>query len=84
MEIHNPPRNLDRIDEVWLFISSDETGEGLCAFSTQDGIMPMVSADMANVDRLRGLAKRMAKLAGKTIKLIKMSVREEVEEYGPC
>ncbi len=45
--------------------------------------MPFVCADKARMESLKPLAIKMAKLGNKKIKLIRLSVREELEEYVP-
>lgn len=83
MIIDSPPNHLQRIDEVWAFISSDETGEGLCAVPTEMGLMPMIAADKARLESLIRMAPQVARMTGKTIKLIKLSTREELQEFQP-
>lgn len=69
-----------RIDAIWAFISSDEEGEGVCAFLTPDGVwLPLVCADETRVDSLRQAAHEMGIASGKAIKLVKFSLREEIE-----
>jgi hypothetical protein len=75
----------DRIDEIYAFISSDETGEGVVAMTLADGsTIPMIGADMARVNDLRKVAQQIADVMHIRIKLIKLSVREEVEEIAPA
>lgn len=76
---------IHRIDEVYCFISSDETGEGIIGATReilgQTVFMPFVCADKARMESIKPMAKQIAKESGKKIKLIKLSVREEIEEY---
>jgi hypothetical protein len=74
----------DCIDEMYAFISSDETGEGVVAMLLQDGTqLPMIGADMERIDSLREIAQAIATHSRMKIKLIKLSVREELEEINP-
>lgn len=81
----NHKNELQRIDELFAFVSSDQDGEGLIAQTVmiqgQNVFMPFVCADKARMESLKILAKKMAKESGKKIKLIRLSVREEIEEY---
>jgi hypothetical protein len=77
----NPPR---RIDEMWAFISSDATGEGVCAMTHTSGYwLPMICADMLRVESLMPVARALATQTNKKIKLIKLTVREEIMEITP-
>jgi hypothetical protein len=76
---HDPPKTLLRIDEVFVFIASDEDGEGVPAFMAGSVAMPLVCADKERVDSLRDIAKRLAKESGNKITLCRFSVREELE-----
>lgn len=81
----NHPNQLKRIDEVYAFVSVDEKGEGIIGQTVQlrgDIVfMPFVCADKARMESLKPLAKEIAKESGRKIKLIRLSVREEIEEY---
>jgi hypothetical protein len=73
---------VDRIDNIWAFISSDESGEGVVAMFTQDiGWVPMIAADEARMISIKPIAQAIAKDQQKKIKLIRLTTREEVEEY---
>lgn len=67
------------IEHIWAFIAEDEQGEGVCGFLGPDGWMPLIAADQARVESLRRVAKDIKATSGKTIKLVKFSLREEVE-----
>lgn len=81
----NHPNELQHIDELYVFISSDKTGEGVVGHTVTlmgDRIfMPFVCADKERMESLKPLAKKIAKESGKKVKLIRLSVREEIEEY---
>jgi hypothetical protein len=81
----NHPNHLERIDELFAFVSCDEKGEGIVGKTMQimgrDVFMPFVCADKARMESLKPLAKKIAKESQKKIKLIRLSIREEIEEY---
>lgn len=76
-----------RINEIHAFISEDENGEeGICAFSSNGMMMPMICADKKRLDQCRPLAEDLAR-HGHKIKLVKFTERVEVEDvhatHGP-
>lgn len=84
MIIDAPPNYLKKIEEVWMFVSVDEGGEGVCSAELIPGVLvPLLGADKARVDDLIPVARMMANRGGKKIKLIKFSVREEIMEIEP-
>jgi hypothetical protein len=84
-ELHFPPNQLLRIDEVYLFVSSDETGEGVCAAPLlgPGTVVPLVAADKARMESLLPWARKLARASGKKIKLIKFTTRDELMEIIP-
>jgi hypothetical protein len=81
----NPPNELLRIDEVCLFVSVDETGEGVCAgpLFGPGTLVPLIAADEARLQSLIPMARRIAQASGKTIRLIKLTTRTELMQIGP-
>jgi hypothetical protein len=81
----NHPNELLRIDEVYAFVSVDQNGEGIVGHTVQmmgqTVFMPFVCADKSRMESLKPAAKKIAKESGKKIRLIRLSVREEIEEY---
>jgi hypothetical protein len=71
---------LPRIEHIWAFLSVDEGGEGVVSMTTKFGHMPMVAADEMRVKQLRPIAQAVAAQTGVRIRLVKFTVREEVEE----
>lgn len=71
------------IENVWLFISSDETGEGIIGMTMGNTFMPLIAADAARLESLRPHARGIAQHTGKTVKLIKFTTREEIETITP-
>lgn len=83
---HNPPNHIERIDRIWLVISGDEHGEGVCGLQTPTGWIPLVVADERLLPKIRQAAKGLARVGGlgKTVKLIEMSVRRDLETFQPA
>jgi hypothetical protein len=84
--ILNPPNTLERIDQVWAAVSVDEFGEGLCAINIRGQWMPLIAADEARLEDIRRWAKHLAATeayTGKTIRIIRLSNREELETITP-
>jgi hypothetical protein len=83
--VHNPPNQQLRIDEVWLFVSIDETGEGVCAAQLMGAgsLIPLIAADEERLKAMMPVARRIAKESGKQVKLIKLSERTELMTIQP-
>jgi hypothetical protein len=81
----NHKNELLKIEEVYIFASSDKDGEGILGQTIEmmgkPIFMPFVCADKKRMESLKPLAKKIAKESGKKVKLIRLSVREEIEEY---
>ncbi len=82
---HSPPNHLETIDHLWLVISEDATGEGVVAAPIMGQLsVPLIAADDARVESIKRLARTVARnFPGKKLKLIKFSMREEVEDIEP-
>jgi hypothetical protein len=73
-----------RIEQVWAFVSDDAEGEGVVAAMTKGGAwLPLVGADMERVEALRPIAQMIASDSGKPIRVLRFSVREELELIEP-
>jgi hypothetical protein len=83
--VHAPRNELQRIDEVYLFVSMDETGEGVCAGPVlgPGTLVPLIAADKARMEQLIPWAKKLAEMSGKQVKLIKLSQRSELMTFQP-
>lgn len=84
--VHAPKNHLLRIDNIWAFVSVDADGnEGVCAAPLWRGgdPIPMIAADEARLANLIPLAEAMTKMAGMTIRLIRLHNREEVRIFTP-
>lgn len=69
---------LHEIKELWAFVSVDEHGEGLVSELINGMWFPFVCADIKRLNDLRPRAEKIAKKAGRTIRLIKLSNREVI------
>jgi hypothetical protein len=83
--VHAPCNELLRIDEVYLFVSMDETGEGVCAGPVlgPGTLVPLIAADEVRMKALIPWAKKLAEMSGKQVKLIKLSQRSELMTFQP-
>jgi hypothetical protein len=76
---------LEKITEVYVFASEYEGGEGIIGQPVEmDGqpiFMPFVCVDKARMEYIKPMAKMIAEHTGKRVKLIRLSAREELEEY---
>lgn len=81
---------MPRITEIFAFIAEDEgpDDEGVAAwvspFPPLGGTwVPLVGADMERAESLKPYAKLIATAMGKRIRLVRFSVREELEVIEP-
>lgn len=83
MRIHTPP-NEKPITELFVVASVDEAGnEGICATGTDRGMMPLVVAYSRLLPMLRTEAQLIAKLTGRKVKLLRLTAREDMEDFEP-
>lgn len=81
--VHDPDNPKHTIDSIYAFISEDENGEGVCAASNGTAlIMPLIAADERRLELLKPIAQELARHTKKKIKLVKFSVREDLETIG--
>lgn len=72
------------ITEIWAFIAVDDDGdEGLTSFQQNNKLIPMIAADEDRVAIYMPIAKAMAKKSGKKVRLVKFTMREDVEVIEP-
>ena len=72
-----------KIEEMYALIATSEEGEGLTGMQVGNMMMPMVAADKERVDSLRQAAQHISNVSGKEIKLVRFSLREELEVIKP-
>lgn len=74
--------HIRKIKEVYMFISEDSKGEGICAVQMGNDddmiMMPLIGADKERIESLEKYAAFLAKKEGKRIKLIKLTQREDL------
>jgi hypothetical protein len=83
--LHGEDTNALRIDAIWAFVSVGEDGnEGVCAYPMGDlGPVPMIAADETRLKDLIPMAEHLASITHMTIKLIRLSTREDVRVIRP-
>lgn len=76
---------MPRVTELYAYVVADSgpDDEGIPAFASAHGPMPMVGADMERADQLRPMAQVMAEQFGKPITLIRSTGIEVVEVIEP-
>lgn len=83
------PANREReplVAEAFLFVFVYPNGaEGpVGVFSPEFGVStPAMTTDAARAERMKPLMRRMARDQKCKIRLIRLSVRQDIEEYGP-
>jgi hypothetical protein len=82
MTIYHIPGNTKEIDELYVFLSKDENGEGIIAGLTEHGAMPLVFSDEKYLKPFTEFAKEMAKKTKQKIVLCKFKKYEIIEEIG--
>ena len=69
-----------RIESLCAYVAIDpDDAEGVTAFATADGWMPMVMADERRIRSLRPIAVDLAAQTGRPITLVRFSQREDLE-----
>ena len=80
-------RMTKRIDQIYAFVTVDpeDDTEGITAFHgpRSNAWIPMVGADMERIDRLRPIARDIAKATGRPIHLLRFSQRTGMEVIHP-
>ena len=71
---------MPRIEGMYAFVAEDSgpDDEGIIGMNTGSGWMPLVGADMARVESLKPIARRVAAETGKKIKILHFTQREEI------
>jgi len=74
---------LERINEIYAVVANDERGEGVVATSIGGMTMPLIAADRTRLKNIMSFARDMATERGQSLKLVKFTAREEIEEILP-
>jgi hypothetical protein len=76
---------LEKITEIYAFVSVDEGGEGIIAQTMTlpigEVFIPFVSADKEKLKLLKPMAIQIQKESNKKIRLIKFTNVEEIEVF---
>lgn len=75
---------MPRIEEMFAFVVEDSgpDDEGIIGMNTGTGWMPLVGADMARVESLKPIARKIGMAAGKRVKILRFTQREEFGEVA--
>lgn len=76
---------MPKITEMYCFAVNDsnDDDEGVPAFDSVLGPMPMVGADLDRIGSLIPIAQIMANELGKPLRIYKFTVREQIGEVLP-
>lgn len=82
---HTPENEFHEITELYCFVSVGEKEEGVIAAQINDPfgrlmMMPLVAGDKKRLEALRPIAQQIVKDQNMQVKLIRLSVREVIEE----
>ena len=80
--IYHIPENEQMMDEIYVVLSHDETGEGICSMMTGHGAMPMVFGHPRLIEKVRPVIQMMVRQTGKKLRLVKYTKTEILEELG--
>lgn len=58
----------------------DDDEEGIPAFTTPDGPVPMIATDRVRLDQLTKMAQQVSDATGQNFKVVRFSVREDIGE----
>jgi hypothetical protein len=81
--VHTPKNEIPRIDAIWVAVSSDENGEGVCAIIFGGVSYPLIAADEKRLAWITEQAELLAATTGKTIKIIHLAQRTEWRTFHP-
>lgn len=77
--IHDEP-NEAPITELYVFLSTDAAGEGICGAMIGGIWTPLVTSKLRIVETMRPLVRQIAQHTRKPIRLVKFTGREEMGE----
>lgn len=61
----------------------DDDEEGVPAFFTEMGPLPLIAADEQRINQIREMGQRIADDTGQTFKIVRFSIREDIGEIRP-
>lgn len=76
---------LEHIDSVYAVLSMDEGGEGIVGapIGPDGSMIPLIAADVARLKDFTIIAKVLATKIGWRMKIVKFTMREDIEEIQP-
>lgn len=76
---------MKRIEQMYAYLVEDEDAglEGVAGIMRGDTMVPMVGADKARFESLKGHAQIIATASGKPVRLVRFEVRTELEVFEP-
>lgn len=73
-----------RITELHAICGIDDNDEeAIPAIWTVNGPMPLISSDRVRLEQTMAMAQKLSDWTGKTYKIVKFSVREDIGEIKP-
>lgn len=72
------PMNSGAIFEIYVFLSVDENGDGICAAKFGDLMLPLVTGDANIIEKMKLEAEQISKDSGKRVVLAKFNSREDI------
>jgi hypothetical protein len=82
--LEQPPNSCPRMEHIWAFLSVDpaDGNEGVIAANMGPGrsMVPLIASDKVRLDELLVYARRLALENNIRIRVVKFTVREEIEE----
>lgn len=74
-----------RVGECWAFLQIDpaDNQEGVPTMVASGALLPMISFDERHMESMRPIAQDYARRTGRTIRLVRFTVMEEVEVLEP-
>ena len=82
MNFYHIPENEQVMNEIYVVLSEDDKGEGICSMMTGQGAMPMVFGHPRMIEKIRPVIQMMVRQTGKKLKLVKYTKSEVLEELG--
>jgi len=77
--IHETRNEIERIEEVWAYVSKDEGGEGICSVILPTlGSTPLVYAQPRLHDMMRQLATELATRTGTKVRHVRFTRRKDL------
>ena len=79
VKVEDPGNYIGRMDFIYVFLSVDDGGEGICAINN----LPLVMSDRNRAERIKSRAHDIGRLTNKVIRLVRFGKREDIEVLRP-